>query len=94
MAELFWEAEAGARYDALDDQPARLGEAVELILDQLETDPGPESMRRRTRRTGKGDVIWKVDIRSRAEDWTLLWIEHPTQTGDVLILYLGPSQYE
>jgi hypothetical protein len=94
VAELFWEPEAGAAYDALDAQPARLAEAIELALDQLEADPGQESVRRRTRRTSKGDVIWKIDIRPRAEDWTLLWIEHPTRTGDVLILYLGPSQYE
>lgn len=94
MAELFWEAEAAATYDAIDGQPTRLGDAVESVLDQLEADPGHESVRRRTRRTSKGDVIWKVDIRLRAEDWTLLWIEHPKHAGDVLILYLGPSQYE
>lgn len=94
MAELYWEPEAAAAYDALDTQPVRLREAIEAVLDQLETDPGHESVRRRTRRTSQGDVIWKVDIRSRAEDWTLLWIEHPGQAGDVLILYLGPSRYE
>lgn len=94
MAELFWEPEARATYDALDDQPTRLGDAVELILDRLEDDPRQESVRRRMRRTSKGDVIWKVDIRPRAEDWTLLWIEHPERSDDVLILYLGPSQYE
>jgi hypothetical protein len=94
VAELFWEPDARATYDALDDQPVRLGEAIEHILDQLEDDPGHESVRRRTRRTTKGDVIWKIDIRQRAEDWTLLWIEHPQRAGDVLILYLGRSQYE
>lgn len=94
MAELFWEPQARATYDALDDQPARLGDAIEVILDQLEEDPGHESVRRRTRRTSKGDVVWKVDIRSRTDDWTLLWIEHPERSGDVLVLYLGPSQYE
>jgi hypothetical protein len=94
MAELFWEAEAAATYEALDTQPVRLTEAVDAVLDQLERDPGDEAVRRRTRRTSKGDVIWKVDIRQRAEDWTLLWIEHPERAGDVLILYLGPAQYE
>ena len=93
MAELFWEPEARAIYDALDDQPLRLGDAIELLLDQLEDDPGHESVRRRSRRTSQGDVIWKIDIRPSAEDWTLLWIEHPQRVGDVLIVYLGPSQY-
>lgn len=67
---------------------------IEVILDQLEDDPEQESVRRGRRRATKGDVIWKVDIRACADDWTLLWIEHPKRTGDVLILYLEPSQYE
>jgi hypothetical protein len=61
VADLFWEPKARITYDTLDDQPVRLGDAIELILDQLEGDPGHDSVRRRSRRTSNGDVIWKVD---------------------------------
>ena len=93
MAELCWEPAAAAAYAALDAMPQRLGEAVEVVLDLLEADPGDRAVRRRSRRTSQGDAIWKVDIRGSTDGWTLLWIEHPTSPGDVLILYLGPSAY-
>ncbi len=93
MAELYWEPEAGDAYEALDDVPPRLADAAEDVLDRLVADPGDPAVRRRSRRTSKGDAIWKVDIRRSAEDWTVLWIVHPEQPGDVLILYLGPSEY-
>ncbi|MBK5305870.1 MAG: hypothetical protein JJD92_04200 [Frankiaceae bacterium] len=94
MAELYWEPEAARVYESLNDAPARLVAAVENVLDQLVDDPGHESVRRRTRRTTKGDVIWKVDLRRSVEDWTVLWIHHPAKPGDVLVLYLGPAQYQ
>lgn len=94
MAELYWGPEAARVYQSLDNESRRLGEAIEDVLDQLGEDPSHESVRRRTRRTTKGDVIWKVDIRRSVEDWTLLWIEHPTERGDVLVLYLGPARYQ
>jgi hypothetical protein len=94
MAELHWEPEAAAAYSSLDEQPRRLADAIDDVLDQLEADPGDQAMRRRSRRTRTGDVIWKIDIRRGVEDWTLLWIEHPEITGDALIVYLGPAQYE
>ena len=93
VAELFWEEEAGATYDRLREDPSRLLDAVDEVLDQLEDDPGSDRVRRRQRRTRSRRAIWKVDIRPHSDDWTLLWVEHPERPDDVLILFLGPAGY-
>ena len=93
MSGLNWEPEAARAYKNLTHQPASLKSAVERILDILEEDPTNKLLRQRSLRTTTGYVIWKVTIRERFEDWSLLWIADPKNENDVLIVYLGPASY-
>jgi uncharacterized protein YpbB len=86
MSNLNWEPEAR--------QPARLKSAVEKILDILEKDPTNRLVRTKSLRTRTGYTIWKVPVRERFEDWSLIWIFESESESEVLILYLGPANYE
>ena len=94
MTSLNWEPEAGLAYKNIIHQPAALKSAVERILDILEEDPSNRLVRTKSLRTTTGYTIWKIPIRERFEDWSLLWIEDPEDANAVLILYLGPASYE
>lgn len=50
-------------------------------------------MRKLSLHTTSGRTIWRVPIRYRAYDWSLLWVPHPANNADVLIVYLGPATY-
>ncbi len=96
MVEIYFEAEAQARYDALvaDSLRTQLGDAVDRVLDLLEANPGDQSLRRRSLVLQQSRItLWKVEIRGSGEEWSLLWLPHPERDGDVLVVYLGPAQY-
>jgi len=98
VATLFWTPSARRSYENLGeprtDVGPRLLNAIEGVLDQLVTNPNTVAMKRRQRRTPSGLIIWKIEIRGRTDDWTLLWMEHPDEPKDVLIVYLGPADYQ
>ena len=94
MSSLNWEPEAASAYKKIVNQPAALKMAVERILDILEEDPSNRLVRTKSLRTTTGYAIWKVPIRKRFEDWSLLWISDPDNEDEVLILCLGPANYE
>jgi len=94
MSSLNWEPEAASAYKKIVNQPVALKMAVERILDILEEDSSNRLVRTKSLRTTTGYAIWKVPIRKRFEDWSLLWISDPDNEDEVLILYLGPANYE
>lgn len=94
MSELFWEPEAARTYERLIHTDAPLVSSVESVLDALAANPGSASTRKFGLRTSSGQAIWRIPIRYRAYDWSLLWITHPTNSEAVLIVYLGPATYD
>ncbi len=94
MSSLNWEPEAALAYKNIIHQHASLKSAVERILDILEDDPSNRLVRTKSLRTTTGYTIWKIPIRERFEDWSLVWIFDPDNENEVLILYLGPASYE
>lgn len=94
MAELFWEPEAARTYERLPDTDAPLLRSVEIVLDSLAANPGSAAILRFSLRTPSGQTIWRISIRYREYDWSLLWIRHPRDPGSVLIRYLGSATYD
>ena len=94
MFSLNWEPEAALAYNKLIHQPVALRTAVERYLDILEEDSTNRLVRTKTLRTSTGYTIWKVHVRRNFEDWSLLWILDPSDESAVLILYLGPANYD
>lgn len=93
MADLFWEPEAWRTYEGLAEQSGRLQDAVEDVLDRLVDDPTQAAVRPLGLRTPGGRRLWRVAIRRSVDDWSLVWLPHPTRPADVLIVYLGPATY-
>lgn len=98
MSILFWAPSARRSYEILSAPRANVGprlrNAIEVVLDQFVANLNVVAMRCRKRGTPSRLVIWKIEIRGRTDDWTLLWMEHPEESEDVLIVYLGPANYE
>jgi hypothetical protein len=81
-----------------DDQPlqayetieksgdAGLLDAIDDAVDLLEADPGSAEARRRS----FGDGRWGIPVRSRTEDWLLIW-EHDGQVP--VVRYLGADPF-
>lgn len=93
MTELHWEREAADAYAGLPAMGALLGNAVEDVLDQLEADSGSRLVRQAALRTPSGAALWRVSIRPRSDDWSLVWCEHPKLSDAFIIIYLGPATF-
>ncbi len=93
MADLYWEVEAGQTYQNLVKTAPELVSMIENLLDLLQADPGTAAMRKDSLRMPSGKSFWKVRIRYREYNWSLLWTPHPNSAKDVLIVYLGPATY-
>jgi hypothetical protein len=97
MPHLVWEPEAANQYQRLvqevGERSDELMNSIDRALDLLEARSDALATRRRLLRTRSGISIWKIEIRHKSGDWSLLWMDHPKETGAVLILYLGPAEY-
>jgi hypothetical protein len=98
MPHLVWEVEAASEYERLiqlvGDRSDQLLNSIDRTLDLLEDSSKAFASRRRLLRTNSGVSIWKIEIRHHNGDWSLLWLDHPQESDAVLILYLGPVDYE
>ncbi|MGH9223186.1 MAG: hypothetical protein ACRD2W_05250 [Acidimicrobiales bacterium] len=93
MAELWFDVEAEAALGRLESDPGRshLLAAVNHVLDQLESDPGDDSVRRHRFRD---PPLWGVLMTGDAENWALLWQPHPDRPEQVVVQYLGPASFD
>ena len=61
-------------------------DAIDLVCDH----PGSREARRGVLRDLDGQPVWVVPVRTRTEDWVLLW----RPEGDLIaIAYLGPADF-
>jgi hypothetical protein len=88
VAELWYQPEADEALRRLESDPTRpqLLAAANRVLDQLETDPGAEWVRRHR---FVDPALWGVVI-SGEEEWALLW---SSIQGEVTVEYLGPASF-
>lgn len=89
MGELHWDADADEAMSSIEADPSLGGllAQVNAVLDQLGADPTVAAVRRRRYDNG----LWGVVVRSRSDERLILWEDHPTLEGDVVIQYLGPD---
>jgi hypothetical protein len=64
---------------------SRLIDAIEDALSLLEAAPGDAHARRRS----FGDGLWGIPLRSRSDDWLLIWEYDPFDERIVVVRYLG-----
>lgn len=88
MLEPNYSTQASAALDKLerDDDPDLLNavcDTIDLICDHL----GDRRARSEQLRTAAGTPIWKISIRTRHDDWVLLWWPRDTFAD---IYYIGP----
>ena len=88
VAELWYQPEANEALRRLENDSGRpqLLANVNRVLDQLETDPGAEWVRRHL---FVDPPLWGMVI-SGEEDWALLW---SLAEEEVTVEYLGPASF-
>lgn len=77
----------------MDSQRRGLRDAVEDVLDRLADDPAQAAVRVVALTSRGGIHLWRVPIRQAVDDWSLVWLSHPSRPDDVVIVYLGPANY-
>lgn len=89
MAEPLYSNQALKALDQVENDPLAdalwnaLCDAIDLITDH----PGSAAARRIALRTVAGTAVWQVSVRTRADDWRILW--HQTENDEVLIAFIG-----
>jgi hypothetical protein len=90
MATLRLAPDAATAYASLDNATtAPLLDAVDDALDLLETDPGDKRCRARA----FGDGLWGLPVRSRSDDWLIIWEQDQEDDDVVRVRYLGRDPF-
>lgn len=84
-----------------DDQPLKiyaaleksgsvdLLDAIDDAVDILETEPGGAQARRRSFTAG----VWGIPVRTRTDEWLLIW-EHDDEDPEIIVVrYLGEDPF-
>jgi hypothetical protein len=82
--------EVAAAYESLDKAGSgALLDAIDDALDQLEADPGSAAARRRAFAGG----AWGITVRTRDDDWLVIWEPDPSEDDVIRVRYLGPDPF-
>jgi hypothetical protein len=86
-------ADTALRLLEADPAQAKVVDRIYDALDLLEADPGDQRVRRRRFRPEVfGDPpLWGIPIHGIDENWLILWADHITEPGVVVIHYIGPD---
>jgi hypothetical protein len=87
--------QAAEQYEALRADPAKTRhlEAVDLVLDDIEDDPGAARVRV-VALTVAGQRVWKIPVRVGREDMSILWMPKPGTQNTPVILWIWDARYE
>ena len=88
MFEILFEAAADRAMTALEQDPTRapLRERVDAALWALASNPGDARCRRNTYPGG----LWDMAVRTRIDDWLIVWMYGPGER-EVTVIYVGPT---
>lgn len=62
-------------------------ELIEAAIDVLEDDPHNTINRRHSIRASSGHTVWAIPVRSRDDNWVILWSNAAADSA--VILYIG-----
>ena len=74
---------------ASDDARRVLADRVDAVLDAIESEPGRFDLRRHRLMIG----LWGVTVSAQGHDWIVLWEQHPSIAGAIVIHYVGPASF-
>ncbi len=90
MARAEFDSQPLQAYAALEKAgAARLLDAIDDAIDELEADPRSARARRRS----FGDGLWGIPVRDRTEDWLIVWERDPEADDLVVVRYLGTDPF-
>lgn len=96
MAEPLFEPAAADAYDRLPQTQPSIIAAVDAVLDHLASDPGSAALRKialSMEVAGGTQRLWRVPIRHRGQEWSLIWCQPLLAPEAVLVVYLGSADY-
>lgn len=96
MAEPLFEPAAADAYDRLPQILPSIIPAVDGVLDHLSSDSGSVALHKialSMEVAGGTQRLWRVPIRHRGQDWSLIWCQPLSAPETVLVVYLGPADY-
>lgn len=88
MWEVLFEEAADRALTALEQDagPAHVLERADAALEALEANPGDARCRRQPYPNG----MWDMSVRTRMDDWLIVWQYGPGE-NDVTVIYIGPK---
>lgn len=90
MTTVEFDAQPWEAYQTLERTGASdLLDAIDEALDRLEDDPGGKVCRQRSFRDGR----WGITIRSRSDDWLIVWERDQGREDLIHVRYLGDDPF-